>query len=253
MELARFWGYLSRWFREMEPCEHGWAVLDDPSALEQHVQSCLPCRKLHAAQYLANNTLRYLRMEQTADGLKPRLYLSHHLPGYLRLDMPSLLPQVYAAGSVYRGERWLLQAVSDDARLLVTLRSSTSDAWELTARYLPGARWQADEACMMRPTWDAETPAEPPECLACLVIDYGENAVQARIGAWFVQENEAYVARLRLPLVGAQQASSRLEIGLIPMRALRWLTPEEITISQQCALNPQAQARWQSWRANYAR
>mgnify|MGYP000308095465 CR=1 FL=1 len=251
--IEKFWLRLSQKFRQMEPCEQGWRVLNHPAALVQHLQGCLPCRKLRAAQYLAHKTASYLRMERTPTGLQARLYVSPVLPGYVQLELPAILPQVYAAGNVYQGQVWTQQAVSEDDRLLVTLRVRGGSGGELTARYLPNAYWQLDESGIVRSVPQTEDALEPPESLACLIIDYIEGSVQARIGAWFVQEGEAYVARLRLPLERTAHTPSRIEVGLIPARALRWLTPEELVLSQQCALQAEARARWDSWRADYAR
>jgi len=250
MESTKFWDSLSRQVRQQPPCERGWALLGDASALEAHCQECLPCRQLHAAHALARATRRYLRMERTPDGLQPRLYVSPALPGYLRLELPAAAPQVYAAGSAQRGRQWAQQAVSDDEQLLLTLRPSANGDWELTARYLPGARWRIDDSGIAYAVTDAAAETEPPECLACLILDYGHDTAQARLAGWFVPEGTAFVARLRVPR--PTHAPAPIAVGLLPARALRWLTPDELERSRQCALHPDAQAQWDSWRARYA-
>lgn len=199
-----------------------------------------------AAWARARATTRYLRLRATPDGLRPELYLSPYLDGYGVLELKTQ-PQRhrYAAGAARHTRHELYQTLSEDKRLLLTMRRENARHWILSARYAPYGRWDTlGEQYVLLQT--PSESAEAPQCLLCLLTqDEAGQSVQ-RYAAWFIPDADApecYVAKLRLPHWGSDAA--RLLFGVVDADALRWLTVEERTASLQATIDEEAKRRWE--------
>lgn len=198
-----------------------------------------------AAWARARATTRYLRMRPTLEGPRPELYLSPELDGYGALELKTRAQQRrFAAGAGRKTEQEFYQTVSEDGRLLFTLRRETSRQWYLSARYAPYGRWNAlGEQYVLIQT--PNEPVETPQCLLCVLTQGETGQPTRRYAAWFVPDADApdcYVARLRLPPFNNAQ---RLLFGVVDADALKWLTQPEREASIQACVDEEAKQRWQ--------
>ncbi len=207
---------------------------------EKHLAHCPACRERLVALYRTQRTLAYLQVRVEGARLQYALTLSPNLPGYGTVQISEAPSRTYryAASSHPTQNHFSLQSISEDGRLLVSLRQTRHRKWQLIARLVPQGTWQQDgerPLLVVDPNADADPTTSG---LLCLVLRADTDEVVARLGTPLVQDPTTghYLAGFELPL-NDQATPITIEYGLIPVNALRWLSPEEQQQSHTYALN----------------
>jgi len=235
---------------------HGLMDAAERAAFEQQAAIDARIRARLGAWARAQRTSSYLRMRLIGGTLRPELFLIPQVEGYGALELTQRhATRRYAAGAAHRATPQFLQTVSEDGRVLLTLRAEPNATWLLSARYAAHGRWEPfgnDYVLLQIP---AETLA-PPQCLLCLILDLDSDITHRRYLAWFVPDPDApecYVARLRLPDWHSEIGFARLLFGVVDSDAARWLSDAERCASCDAALDTEAQLRWQIWEQAHPR
>ncbi len=245
------WNAFRSWLRSHHPCrgmslEQIEAYLtkalsaEEQEAVERHLAKCPICRTQMVACFRANRSLAYLRMRVDAGAVRPELTLSPRLRGYGTLQISEAPARIrrYAASSHTAQHPLSQQSISHDGRLLVSLRQMRHRKWQLVARLVPHSRWHLrDNLPLLTTDPDDEEPAAS-SGLLCLLLRADTNALVARLGTPLVYDTTTghYLAGFELP-IHAHATPITIEYGLIPLHALRWLSPEEQEQSRACTLD----------------